>query len=45
LAGIDDSAANIVGQDLVTVEEFINGNRALFELHYPTVAAEPATKM
>jgi uncharacterized protein YbjT (DUF2867 family) len=39
LAGIDDAARNIAGQPLVTVEEFIDDNRALFELHYPTAVA------
>jgi hypothetical protein len=39
LAGVDDSARNIVGQPLITVEQFIEDNRALFELHYPTAAA------
>jgi uncharacterized protein YbjT (DUF2867 family) len=34
LAGVDDTARNIVGQPLVTVEEFVNHHRALFELHY-----------
>ena len=39
LAGVDDAARDIAGQPLVTVEEFIDGNRALFELHYPTAVA------
>jgi NAD(P)H dehydrogenase (quinone) len=39
LAGVDDAAHTIVGQPLVTVEEFINDNRASFELHYPQTAA------
>jgi NAD(P)H dehydrogenase (quinone) len=39
LAGVDDTARSIVGQPLATVEEFINDNRALFELHYPEAAA------
>jgi len=33
LAGVDDTAPNIVGQPLVTIEEFVNDHRALFELH------------
>ena len=39
LAGVDDSARNIVGQPLVTVEEFVDDHRQLFELHYPKAAA------
>jgi NAD(P)H dehydrogenase (quinone) len=39
LAGVDDTARNIAGHPLVTVEEFIYDNRALFELHYPKEAA------
>jgi NAD(P)H dehydrogenase (quinone) len=39
LAGVDGSARTIVGQPLVTVEEFINDNRAFFELHYPKSVA------
>ena len=39
LAGVDDTARSIVGQPLATVEEFINDNRALFELHYPEAVA------
>jgi NAD(P)H dehydrogenase (quinone) len=39
LAGVDNTARNIVGQPLATVEQFINDNRALFELHYPEAAA------
>jgi NAD(P)H dehydrogenase (quinone) len=39
LAGVDDAARSIAGQLLVTVEEFIDDNRALFELHYPTAVA------
>lgn len=35
LAGVDDTARRIAGQPLCTVEEFVNDNRALFELHYP----------
>lgn len=35
LAGVDDAARRIVGHPLVTVEEFVKDNRALFELHYP----------
>ena len=39
LAGVDDAARTIAGQPLVTVEEFIDDNRAPFELHYPTAVA------
>jgi NAD(P)H dehydrogenase (quinone) len=39
LAGVDDAARDIAGQPLVTVEEFIDDNRALFELRYPTAVA------
>lgn len=39
LAGVGDAAPSIIGRPLVTVEEFINDNRALFELHYPKAAA------
>lgn len=39
LAGVDDTARNIVGQPLVTVEEFVNDHRALFELHYSRTVA------
>ena len=39
LAGVDDAARTIAGQTLVTVEEFIDDNRASFELHYPRTAA------
>ena len=39
LAGVDDTARRILGQPLSPVEEFINANRALFELHYPETAA------
>jgi NAD(P)H dehydrogenase (quinone) len=39
LAGVSDAAPSIIGQPLVTVEEFINENRSLFELHYPRAAA------
>jgi NAD(P)H dehydrogenase (quinone) len=35
LAGVDNAARDIVGQPLKTVEEFVNDNRTLFELHYP----------
>jgi uncharacterized protein YbjT (DUF2867 family) len=35
LAGVDPAARDIAGQPLVTVEEFIDDRRALFELHYP----------
>jgi uncharacterized protein YbjT (DUF2867 family) len=41
LAGVDDTARRIVGQPLSTVEEFINDNRALFELHYPGTRTSP----
>jgi NAD(P)H dehydrogenase (quinone) len=37
LAGISDAAPRIVGQPLVTVEEFINEHRSLFELDYKKV--------
>lgn len=39
LAGVDDTARNIVGQPLVTVEEFVNDHRALFELDYSRTVA------
>jgi hypothetical protein len=39
LAGVSDAAPNIIGQPLVTVEGFINENRALFELDYTKAAA------
>ena len=39
LAGVDDAARTIVGRPLVTVEEFIEENRPLFELRRPTAAA------
>ncbi|MEJ0094001.1 MAG: NmrA family NAD(P)-binding protein [Methylocella sp.] len=35
LAGIDSIGAKIIGQPLMTIEDFINANRAAFELHYP----------
>jgi len=38
LAGVDPAARTIVGQPLVTVEEFLNDNRESFELHYPQSA-------
>ena len=38
LAGVDDTARRILGRSLSTVEEFINDNRALFELKYPKAA-------
>jgi NAD(P)H dehydrogenase (quinone) len=38
LAGISDAAPNIIGRRLITVEEFVNENRSLFELAY----AKPA---
>jgi hypothetical protein len=41
LAGVDDTARSIVGQPLATVEEFINDNRALFEMHYPEAYVVP----
>jgi uncharacterized protein YbjT (DUF2867 family) len=34
LAGVSDTAPSINGQPLMTVEEFINENRSLFELGY-----------
>jgi NAD(P)H dehydrogenase (quinone) len=39
LAGVDDSARRIVGRPLITVEQFVDDHRALFELNYPTAAA------
>lgn len=39
LAGISDAALSINGQPLVTVEEFINENRSLFELDYTQSAS------
>jgi NAD(P)H dehydrogenase (quinone) len=38
LAGISDAAPRIIGQPLVTVEEFINEHRSLFELDYTKVS-------
>ena len=35
LAGTDSVGTQIIGQPLMTVEEFVNANRAAFELHYP----------
>ncbi|GII58304.1 NAD(P)-dependent oxidoreductase [Planotetraspora thailandica] len=39
LAGVSDAAPSINGQPLVTVEEFINENRSLFELDYTKPAS------
>jgi NAD(P)H dehydrogenase (quinone) len=39
LAGVSDAALSINGQPLVTVEEFINENRSLFELDYTQSAS------
>jgi uncharacterized protein YbjT (DUF2867 family) len=39
LAGVSDTAPSINGQPLVTVEEFINENRSLFELGYTKPAS------
>jgi uncharacterized protein YbjT (DUF2867 family) len=39
LAGVSDTAPNIIGQPLVTVEEFINEHRPAFELNYTKAAA------
>jgi uncharacterized protein YbjT (DUF2867 family) len=39
LAGVDDTARNLIGQPMVTVEDFVNDHRGLFELHYRTAAA------
>ena len=39
LAGVNDTAPSINGQPLVTVEEFINENRSLFELGYTKPAS------
>ncbi|MFJ5219774.1 NmrA family NAD(P)-binding protein [Streptomyces sp. NPDC088354] len=36
LAGVSAAAPTITGRPLVTVEEFVNENRSLFELHYPS---------
>jgi NAD(P)H dehydrogenase (quinone) len=38
LAGISDAAPSIIGQPLVTVEDFINEHRPLFELDYTKAA-------
>lgn len=38
LAGISDAAPRIGGQPLVTVEEFIDEHRSLFELDYTKVS-------
>jgi NAD(P)H dehydrogenase (quinone) len=35
LAGTDSVGTQIIGQPLMTVEEFVNANRAAFELRYP----------
>jgi uncharacterized protein YbjT (DUF2867 family) len=39
LAGVTDVATRIIGQPLVTVEEFINEHRPAFELNYTKAAA------
>jgi NAD(P)H dehydrogenase (quinone) len=39
LAGVTDVAPRIIGQPLVTVEEFINEHRPAFELNYTKAAA------
>jgi uncharacterized protein YbjT (DUF2867 family) len=39
LAGTDDIGTRIMGQPLMTVEQFINEHRSMFELSYPTKAA------
>jgi hypothetical protein len=39
LACVSDAAPSIIGQSLVTVEEFINEHRSLFELDYTKAAA------
>lgn len=39
LAGTDTTGTEIIGQPLVTVEQFINEHRSAFELHYPTKAS------
>jgi hypothetical protein len=36
LAGVTDTAPTILGRPLSTVEDFVNDNRALFELAYAT---------
>lgn len=38
LAGISDAAPSIIGQPLLTVEDFINEHRPLFELDYTKAA-------
>jgi NAD(P)H dehydrogenase (quinone) len=38
LAGTDSIGIQIIGQPLMTIEEFVNANRAAFELHYPVVS-------
>jgi hypothetical protein len=40
LAGTSDTARRIIGQPLVTVEEFINEHRSLFELDCLKVAMQ-----
>jgi uncharacterized protein YbjT (DUF2867 family) len=39
LAGTDDTGTRIMGKPLMTVEEFVNEHRAMFELPYETTAA------
>ncbi|MET8331964.1 hypothetical protein [Streptomyces sp. NPDC005181] len=39
LAGTDSTGTRIIGQPLMTVEEFINAHRSMFELHYPIASA------
>ena len=39
LAGVDDAARTIIGQPLITVEQFVKVNRARFELHYERTAS------
>ena len=39
LAGTDSTGVEILGRPLMTVEQFINQNRAAFELSYPASAA------
>jgi NAD(P)H dehydrogenase (quinone) len=40
LAGTTDTARRIIGQPLVTVEQFINEHRPLFELDYAKAVGE-----
>jgi NAD(P)H dehydrogenase (quinone) len=41
LAGTTDTARRIIGQPLVSVEQFINEHRSLFELHYAKAIKRP----